>query len=146
MAGPIQSASPPTTLDMQALFDRYHAAWESMDPDRIAALHSMDSSFWLQDGSSRLQGRETLRKQYAALFAQYGRLGWDVRRVMFGDRHWVFDYDMLIDMKDRNGDSFTARIAMLDLVDVNDEGEVTRKDVYMDGAARLAALQRAGLA
>lgn len=131
--------------DIRALFDRYHHAWESADPDAIAALHSADSTFWLQDGSPRIQGRETLRKHYAGLFARYGKFGWDIQRVMFGDRHWVFEYNMLIDMKDKSGQPFTARIAMLDIIDVNDAGEVTRKDVYVDGAAMRAALERAGL-
>ncbi len=134
-----------TQQDIRALFDRYHHAWESADADAIAALHSSDSTFWLQDGSPRIQGRETLRKHYANLFAQYGKFGWDIKRVMFGDRHWVFDYDMLIDMKDRNGEPFIARIAMLDIIDVNDAGEVTRKDVYVDGAAMRAGIERAGL-
>lgn len=131
--------------DIRALFDRYHHAWESADADAIAALHSLDSTFWLQDGSPRIQGRETLRKHYTGLFAQYGKFGWDIQRVMFGDRHWVFEYNMLIEMKDCNQQPFTASVPMLDIVDVNEAGEVTRKDVYVDGAARRAALERAGL-
>lgn len=131
--------------DIRALFDRYHHAWESADADAIAALHSSDSTFWLQDGSPRIQGRETLRKHYTGLFTQYGKFGWDIQRVMFGDRHWVFEYDMLIEMKDCNQQPFTARVPMLDIVDVNEAGEVTRKDVYVDGVARRAALERAGL-
>ena len=65
---------------------------------------------------------------------------------MFGDRHWVFEYDILFYLKDSNGEAFTARVPMVDIVDVNDDGEVTRKDVFVDNEARQAAFQRAGLA
>jgi hypothetical protein len=57
----------------------------------------------------------------------------------------VFEYDMLITLKDRDGEAFTARVPMIDIVDVNDAGEVTRKDVFVDNEARQAAFQRAGL-
>lgn len=131
-------------LNLRELFERYHAAWESADPERIAGLHSADTTFWLQDGSPRISGRDAVRDNIAGLFKQYGKLGWDIRRVMFGERHWVFDYEMLIGLKDRDGKPFTARVPMVDIVDVNDLGEVTRKDVFMDASARKEALERAG--
>lgn len=145
MTAAARAVSPPAHLDLQDIFDRNHAAWEALDPDQIVALYSADASFWVQ-GSPRIEGRDALRQHFAKLAAQFGRFGWDVRRLMFGDRHWVFEYDMLITLKDRDGEAFTARVPMVDIVDVNDAGEVTRKDVFVDNEARQAAFQRAGLA
>ena len=145
MTAAARAVSPPAHLDLQDIFDRNHAAWEALDPDQIVALYSADASFWVQ-GSPRIEGRDALRQHFAKLAAQFGRFGWDVRRLMFGDRHWVFEYDMLITLKDRDGEAFTARVPMVDIVDVNDAGEVTRKDVLVDNEARQAAFQRAGLA
>lgn len=145
MPAAARSVSPAAHLDLQDVFDRNHAAWEALDPDKIVALYAADASFWVQ-GAPRIEGRAALRQHFAKLAAQFGRFGWDVHRLMFGDRHWVFEYDMLIDMKDRNGEAFTARVPMVDIVNVNDAGEVTRKDVFVDNEARQAAFQRAGLA
>ena len=140
-----RSVSPAGQLNLQDLFDRNHAAWEALDPDKIVALYAADASFWVQ-GAPRIEGREALRGHFAKLAAQFGRFGWDTRRLVFGDRHWVFEYDILFYLKDSNGEAFTARVPMVDIVDVNDDGEVTRKDVFVDNEARQAAFQRAGLA
>ena len=52
---------------------------------------------------------------------------------------------MVMDLVDTNRSPFTARIEMLDVVTVNDAGEVTRKEVYLNGAQMKAAYSRAGL-
>ena len=41
--------------------------------------------------------------------------------------------------------TFTARIEVVDVVTVNARGEVTRKDVYMNGKQSQAAFARAGI-
>jgi hypothetical protein len=50
---------------------------------------------------------------------------------------------MILDLKDADGKPFTAKVEMLDVVTVNTAGEVTRKDVYVNGAQRGDAFSRA---
>ena len=78
-----RSVSPAGQLDLQDLFDRNHAAWEALDPDKIVALYAADASFWVQ-GAPRIEGREALRGHFAKLAAQFGRFGWRIVAVGHG--------------------------------------------------------------
>lgn len=127
------------------LFARYHVGWETRDPDRIASLHSEDSIYWLHDGSEPVRGREALRQYCIGVFARHP-FTFELRRSLFAERHWVLEWVMVLPLKDTAGQPFTARVEMLDVVDFNDAGEVTRKDVYMNGAQSQAAFARAGIA
>ncbi len=53
---------------------------------------------------------------------------------------------MVVDLFDTRGEPFTARVDLLDVVDVDISGQVTRKDIYADGAQQMAAYRRAGMA
>lgn len=131
-------------LDTQALFDRYHVGWKTRNPDLIASLHSEDSIFWVHDGAEPIKGREPLRRYCAELFAK-SPFGFEEGRMFFGNDYWIMEWAGIMDMVDTTGKPFTARIEMLDVVTVNPAGEVTRKDVYVNGAQRVDAFTRAGL-
>lgn len=129
---------------LEYVFNRYHDAWEAKDPDAIAALHSEDSSYALRAGEERVHGRAALREHYAKVFEQYPNYRADVARLILGAGHWVLEWTMVIDLLDTDGKPFTARIDLVDVVDVDQDGLVSRKDVYVDGAQRAAAFGRAG--
>lgn len=131
-------------LPLPDLFARYHVGWETKDPDLIASLHSKDTVFHLHDGSAAVHGREALRKHCIDLFARFD-FGLEMGRKFYGDDHWVFEWTMVLALKEPGGAPFTARVEMLDVVTVNSRGEVTRKDVYMNGAEAQAAFTRAGI-
>ena len=130
---------------LEKIFTRYHEAWDAKDPDAIAALHSEDSTFALRAGEERVHGRAALREHYKGVFASYPGYRSDVQRLILGDGHWVLEWTMVIDLLDTDGQPFTARIDLVDVVDVDEAGLVARKDVYVDGAQRAAAFGRAGL-
>jgi hypothetical protein len=132
------------SLDTQALFARYHVGWKTRNPDLIASLHSEDTIFWVHDGAEPINGREPLRRYCVELFAK-SEFGFEEGRMFFGVDYWVLEWSMIMDLIDTSGSSFTARIEMLDVVTVNQAGEVTRKDVYVNGAQRADAFDRAGL-
>jgi hypothetical protein len=132
------------SVDTQALFDRYHVGWTTRSPDLIASFHSEDTVFWLHDGQEPVKGREALRKHCVELFARY-TFGFEEGRMFFGPDYWVFEWKMILDLKDADGKPFNAKVEMLDVVTVNAAGEVTRKDVYVNGAQRSDAFSRAGL-
>ena len=132
------------SLDTQALFDRYHVGWTTRSPDLIASFHSDDTVFWLHDGAEPVKGREALRRHCVDLFARY-KFGFEEGRMFYGPDYWIFEWKMILDLVDTGGKPFTARIEMLDVVTVNPAGEVTRKDVYVNGTQRADAFVRAGL-
>lgn len=125
----------------EGLFHRYHAAWEAKDPDRIAALHSEDSTFKLHDNSPRVRGRAALREHFAAMFQRLPDFDFQMHRTIFGDRHWVFEWSMVVAMP---GGPMT--VDMLDVVDLNAAGEVLRKDVYINGEQARAFYAQAEMA
>jgi hypothetical protein len=128
---------------LAAIFARYHVGWVTRNPDLIASLHSADSVFWLHDGSEPVTGREALRRHCAGMFAAYD-FTLEMGRRLYGEDHWVFEWTMVLSLAETGGARFTARVEMLDVVTVNAIGEVTRKDVYMNGKQAAAAFARAG--
>lgn len=129
---------------LAAIFERYHVGWETRDPDLIASLHSEDTIFWLHDGSEPVKGRNALRRHCAELFAAY-RFSHVTDRILYGEDHWTLEWTMVLSLAEPNGSPFTARIETLDVVTLNARGEVTRKDVYMNGKQTEAAFARAGI-
>ena len=129
---------------MQRVFERYHVGWETRNPDLIASLHSEDTVFHVHDGSAAVHGREALRKRCVETFEKFD-LSFEMGRRFYGDDHWVFEYTMVLALKEPGGTPFTARVEMIDLVTVNPRGEVTEKHVYMNGGEAQAAFARAGI-
>jgi hypothetical protein len=141
MSQPLASASGPTPAEQA--FARYHAGWEARDPDQIVSRHSPESTFRLHDGSDPVTGRPALRAHFAHLLTSLD-FRFDSHRVLYGERHWVYEWTMVVDLVDTDGQPFTARVDMVDVVDFDDAGEVTRKDTYVDDTQRRAAFARAG--
>lgn len=127
-----------------SLFERYHVGWETRNPELIASLHSEDTLFWLHDGSEPVRGRAALLQHCKELFASF-KFSFEMGRRLFGEDHWVFEWTMVLSLAEPGGSAFTARVEMLDVVAVNTQGEVTRKDVYMNGTQAQAAFARAGI-
>ncbi len=128
----------------EALFNRYHVGWETRDPDLIASRHSVDTVFHVHDGSEAVVGRDALRGRCAAMFEAYP-FTFEMGRRIFGERHWVFEWLMVLQLNDRGGQAFTAKVEVLDVVTLNDNDEVTRKDVYMNGRQAQEAFSQAGI-
>ena len=71
--------------------------------------------------------------------------GYVVGRRLYGEDHWILEWTMVLSLAEPDGSPFTAQVEMLDVVQVNARGEVTRKDVYMNGKQSQAAFARAGI-
>ncbi|MDZ3832726.1 MAG: nuclear transport factor 2 family protein [Sphingopyxis sp.] len=131
-------------ITTENLFDRYHASWEAKDPDQIAALHSKDSVFCLHDGSPVVTGRDPLRDHCRQMFQTY-EFSMEMGRRLYADDHWVFEWMMILPLVEPDGTAFTARIKMLDVVTVDADGLVSRKDIYPDSLGMAEAFSRAGI-
>jgi hypothetical protein len=117
--------------DLKAISERYFAAWAAHDPDAIVALHTEDTQFWTHLGGGPVQGREAVRAAFAEIFAQFPDLTWETYRVLYGEDHWILDWALI------SGD---IRFDCLDVVNVNDDGLVARKDTFIDAMQLQAAL------
>lgn len=131
-------------MTTEDIFEAYHEGWEARDADAIAASHTADTLFWLHDGSEPVVGREALRDHCRSLFATFD-FTLERKRLLFGDDHWVFEWTMILSLAEPSGAPFVARVDMLDVVTVDAEGGVARKDVYANGAQMQAAFARAGI-
>jgi SnoaL-like domain len=133
-----------TTAATESIFNSYHVGWETRNPDLIASLHSADTVFHMHDGSEPVLGREKLRNACAAMFEAY-HFSFEMGRRLFGERHWVFEWLMVLDLQDIVGAPFTAKIEMLDVVTLEPDNLVARKDVYVNGRQAQEAFARAGI-
>jgi hypothetical protein len=124
-----------TTPDLVALSERYFAAWSAHDVDAIVALHTPDSRFQAHGRGSAVQGRDALRAEFAEAFDRYPGFDFEAHRVLFGPRHWVLDWTLTFQPpgQDRRG------IHCLDVVEVTDDGLISRKDTFFDFAQLKAA-------
>lgn len=112
-----------TDRDLKAVSEQYFAAWAAHNPDAIVALHTEDTQFWTHVGVGPVQGREAVRAAFAEIFAQFPDFAWETYRVLYGDDHWILDWALI------SGD---IRFDCLDVVNVDAEGLVVRKDTFID--------------
>lgn len=117
---------------MQTIFDRYSAAWTARDPDRIAALHTPETVFRLRLDQPPVTGREQVRATFAALFEQWPEFGFATDRVHLGPHHWVLDWTLTSVLTDPDGTRRSVRFDCADIVVVDSEGLVERKDTFVD--------------
>jgi len=123
-------------LDIRAISERYFAAWEARDPDAIVALHTEDTQFQAHAGTEPVRGREAVRENFAALFAQFPGFGFDVHRVLFGETHWILDWDLTFE----GPDATRKRFHCVDVVVVSPDALVARKDTFVDFVQLQAAV------
>ena len=124
-------------LDIKSISEHYFAAWEACDPDRIAALHSDDSRLQLHAGGEPAEGREAVRQAFADVFAQWPGFSFETRRVLYGEDHWVLDWDLLATLNvgvDAQRVDKPVRLHCLDVVAIDGEGLVASKDTFVDVA------------
>jgi uncharacterized protein (TIGR02246 family) len=119
-------------LDVRALFERYASAWAARDPDAIVALHSPDTQYWMHLDAEPARGREAVRAAFAGVFEQWSEFGFEVYRVLVGADHWVLDWALTAVLTDPGGNRHPVRFDCLDVVTLDRDGFVVRKDVFVD--------------
>ncbi|MGY2009532.1 nuclear transport factor 2 family protein [Nocardia gipuzkoensis] len=123
------------TTATRELFERYHACWVDRDPDRIAALHTVDSVFHLHSGQEPARGRDAIREAAAGTFALVPDLTFHLVSLRAGEDFWVVQWQL-------TGTSATGNRVCVDLADyvLVEGGAVKEKHSYVDGVAMQAAL------
>jgi hypothetical protein len=131
--------STRTVLNIGKIAERYASAWLSHDPDRILDLHAPNSTFQAHGRTGTIRGVEALRTEFAKIFERYPGFGVETHRLLLGDRHWTLDWTLTFEPPGKTRRGFRA----LDVVEVDDNGLVTRKDTFFDFAQVKAAMEGA---
>lgn len=126
-------------LDISAIAGHYAAAWIAHDPQAIVALHAPGSTFQAHGRGAQVKGKAALLKEFAEVFERYPDFGVQTHRLLLGDRHWTLEWDLTFRPPGKARRGFRA----LDVVEVDDEGLVTRKDTFFDFAQVKAAFEAA---
>lgn len=133
--------STPTVADeTRQLFDRYAETYSTYDVDAIVALHAPDSQFWLHLDNEPVFGREAIAETFAGFFAQWPQFGFEVYRVFTGADHWVLDWALTAELTRLDGTAKAVRFDCIDIVTINADGLVARKDTFVDYAQVQQAL------
>jgi ketosteroid isomerase-like protein len=133
-------ATGTSPLNVGHLFDAYAATFATRDADAITALHSPETQFWLHSGQLPVHGRTAVRDTFAALFEQWPDMGFEVQRIVTGHHHWVLDWTLTAVLTDPDGTRRQVRFDCLDLVTLDEDGLVERKDTFVDYPQAQAAL------
>jgi uncharacterized protein (TIGR02246 family) len=126
-------------LNVAEIAERYADAWKAHDPKAILALHADDSTFQAHGRTGEVRGREALHAEFSGIFQRYPGFGVETHRLLLGDRHWTLDWTLSFQPPGKARRGFRA----LDVVEIDADGRVTRKDTFFDYAQVKAALEAA---
>jgi len=132
-----------TTDEIRQLFDRYAETYATRDVDAIVALHAPESQFWLHLDGEPAVGRAAIAETFAGFFTQWPNFGFDVYRVFTGKDHWVLDWALTAELPGPDGTAVPVRFDCVDVVTVNSDGLVVRKDTFVDYVQAQQALAAA---
>jgi len=121
--------STKEALDLEAISERYFAAWEARDPDAIVSLHTEDTRFWTHLGTEPVSGTDAVRATFAELFERFPEFGFETHRVLYGPDFWILDWALTFQPE---GSEERRRFDCLDVVNLSPGGLVARKDTFVD--------------
>jgi uncharacterized protein (TIGR02246 family) len=131
------AGSTDGALELEAISQRYFAAWEARDPEAIVSLHTEDTQFWTHLGTEPVIGRDGVRATFADLFDRFPEFGFETHRVLYGPDFWILDWALTFQPE---GGGERAQFDCLDVVNVSPDGLVARKDTFVDMVQLQAAL------
>lgn len=131
--------SKPDNLNIATIAEHYAAAWIAHDPAAILALHAPQSTFQAHGRTGVFRGVDALRTEFAQIFERYPGFAVETHRLLLGERHWTLDWTLTYQPPGKTRRGFRA----LDVVEVDDDGFVTRKDTFFDFAQVKAAHEAA---
>ena len=132
----------PGQHSIQSIYDHYVETFSTKDPAAIVQNHAENGTFWLHTGGPAVTGREAISKTFAGFFSSWPEFGFDIRRVVFAENHWVLDWAITAVLTGKDGIRHAISIDALDVIDVDVDGLVSRKDTWIDGGQLKAALEK----
>jgi steroid delta-isomerase-like uncharacterized protein len=133
--------------ELQALIDRYNAAWNAHDVDAIVSMHTEDSVFENHVTGDRNVGRDEIARAIGGIFSVFPDLSFETRRSYVRDDLVVQEWTA---RGTHQGTMTRSGIEVpptgrkveykgMDVIPIRD-GLVARKDVYSDSVTLLRQL------
>jgi steroid delta-isomerase-like uncharacterized protein len=133
--------------ELQALIDRYNAAWNAHDVDTIVSMHTEDSVFENHVTGDRNVGRDEIARAIGGIFSVFPDLSFETRRSYVRDDLVVQEWTA---RGTHEGTMTRSGIEVpptgrkveykgMDVIPIRD-GLVARKDVYSDSVTLLRQL------
>jgi steroid delta-isomerase-like uncharacterized protein len=133
--------------ELQALIDRYNAAWNAHDVDAIVSMHTDDSVFENHVTGDRNVGRDEIARAIGGIFSVFPDLSFETRRSYVRDDLVVQEWTA---RGTHEGTMTRSGIEVpptgrkveykgMDVIPIRD-GLVARKDVYSDSVTLLRQL------
>lgn len=116
----------------RGLFDRYAETYATRDVEAIVSLHASDSQFWLHLDHEPVTGRAAIAEAFTGFFEQWPNFGFVAYRVFTGEDHWVLDWALTAELTGSDGATVPIRFDCVDIVTVDADGLVARKDTFVD--------------
>jgi len=130
-------------LDIEQIYQRYIAAWRARDVDAILGLHAEETQYRYRAGQSPAVGPDAVRSAFASIFRRWPGYDFEEYRVLFGRDHWVLDWALIVTERGWASRPVEFRVDCVDIVTVDGEGLVTRKDTFVDMSHVRTAVRRA---
>lgn len=127
---------------IESVYNHYVETFSTKDPGAIVQNHAEQGTFWLHNGGAAVRGRDAIAKTFAGFFSSWPEFGFDVRRVIFAENHWVLDWAITAVLTGKDGVKHPVSIDALDIIDVDADGLVSRKDTWIDGGQLKAAFEK----
>ena len=132
------------TRERERLMDAYLAAWNSGDPDAVAAFFAVDAVYDDRGAAEKAPGRGAIRAHLAAVMAAFPDLRFEiVRNAHVGDVSWGEWRAAMTHRGNLFGLAATGRrigSAGVDVARLGDDGLITELISYYDGAAMMRDL------
>jgi len=136
-------SNPTTTteVDIESIQAAYVVAWADRDVDRIVSMHATDTQFWMHINEQPITGLAAVHDAFTKIFDDYADFRFTTYRIIHGPQHWVLDWALETSARASDGSLRPLRWDCLDIVTVNDNGKVVRKDTFVDYPQAEAAMQ-----
>jgi steroid delta-isomerase-like uncharacterized protein len=133
--------------ELQALIDRYNAAWNAHDVEAIVSMHTEDSVFENHVTGDRNVGRDEIAHAIHSIFSVFPDLSFETRRSYVRDdlvvQEWTargtHEGPMTRSGIQVPATGRTVEYKGMDVIPIRD-GLVARKDVYSDSVTLLRQL------
>jgi ketosteroid isomerase-like protein len=111
--------------DVEALIERYNAAWNRQDLDEISSMHSAGIVFHNHTAGEAVEGAAAVREHIAGIFSRWPDMAFRARRMYVREDFAACEWTATATASDR-------RVLEWDGVDLFPiaDGRIARKDIY----------------
>lgn len=116
-----------TEADARSLCSRWLPAWTGNQPEKLLAFYAQDAVYRDPACPDGLRGHAQLRPYFTKLLAANPAWAWTATEVIPTDKGFTLKWRAIVPIAGN-----VVQSDGLDIVEVNDDGLITRNEVYFD--------------